>query len=83
MAEIRLLTVHLLGTFRIAADGREMESFNHARLQELVAYLLMQCGAPVSRLHLAVLLWSDTTEQQARTHLRRVLHHFCRQELLI
>jgi len=35
-------------------------------LQELVAYLLMQCGAPVSRQHLAFLLWPDTTEKQAR-----------------
>jgi len=54
MAETRTLTVHLLGAFRIAADGREMESFNHAHLAgtgRLLAYAVRRTSlAPASRL---------------------------------
>lgn len=78
MAKHSTLTISLLGAFQIAVDGREVESFNHARLQELAAYLLVQCGAPVSRRHLAFLLWPDSTEKQARTNLRNLWHRLRR-----
>ena len=78
MAKHSTLTISLLGAFQIAVGGREVESFNHARLQELAAYLLVQCGAPVSRQHLAFLLWPDSTEKQARTNLRNLWHRLRR-----
>ncbi len=39
-----------------------------------MAYLLLQRGKPVSRQHLAFLFWPETSEGQARTNLRNLLH---------
>jgi DNA-binding SARP family transcriptional activator/tetratricopeptide (TPR) repeat protein len=41
----------------------------------LLAYLALHGGAPQTRRHLAGLFWPDSTEAQARTNLRRELHH--------
>ena len=45
-----------------------------ARLQSLLAYLVLHRDAPQQRQHLAFLFWPDTTEAQARTNLRQLLH---------
>ena len=44
-------------------------------MQAFLAYLLLHAGSPVSRQQLAFLFWPDTTEPQARTNLRQLLHH--------
>jgi DNA-binding SARP family transcriptional activator len=44
-------------------------------MQALLAYLLLHAGSSVSRQQLAFLFWPDTTEPQARTNLRQLLHH--------
>ncbi len=47
---------------------------NSSRLQALLAYLVLHRHAPQPRRHLAFLLWPDSTEAQARTNLRNLLH---------
>jgi DNA-binding SARP family transcriptional activator len=44
----------------------------------LLAYLLVHRRAPQRREHLAGLFWPDSPEAQARTNLRRELHHLRR-----
>lgn len=72
------LTIHLLGGFRITAGDQGVTSLEHARLQDLLAYLLLQRGRPVSRQHLAFLFWPDSPEKQARTNLRSLWHRLRR-----
>ena len=44
------------------------------RARSLLAYLLLHGPAPQPRERLAFLLWPDSTEAQARTNLRHLLH---------
>ncbi len=46
-----------------------------ARALALLAYLVTHPGTPQPRGHLADLLWPDSSSAQARTNLRRELHH--------
>jgi DNA-binding SARP family transcriptional activator/predicted ATPase len=68
------LRIRLLGEFKIVADNKLIPGFNAERPQSLLAYLLLHLHAPQSRQHLAFLLWPDSTECQARTNLRNLLH---------
>src|SRR5262249_57844900 len=68
------LHLHLLGDFRLSCDEAPVSTVNAPRLQALLAYLLLHREAPQARHHLAFLLWPDTTEAQARTNLRQLLH---------
>ncbi|MCC7357833.1 MAG: AAA family ATPase [Anaerolineales bacterium] len=45
-----------------------------ARLQSLLCYLVLHQDAPQMRRHLALVLWPDSLEAQARTNLRNLLH---------
>ena len=74
----RTLTKHLFGGFRITAGDQGVTNLEHARLQDLLAYLLLQRGRPVSRQHLAFLFWPDSGEKQARTNLRTLWHRLRR-----
>jgi DNA-binding SARP family transcriptional activator len=47
---------------------------DHPRLHVLLAYLVLHRHAPQARQHLAFLLWPNSTETQARTNLRGLLH---------
>ncbi len=51
-----------------------MTSVNSPRLQSLLAYLVLHRHAPQPRRYLAFLLWPDSSETQARTNLRNLLH---------
>src|SRR5215510_3164119 len=44
-------------------------------MQSLLAYLALHTGVLQPREHLAFLFWPDSTEAQARTNLRQLLHH--------
>jgi predicted ATPase/DNA-binding SARP family transcriptional activator len=68
------LHIHLLGDFRLNCDDAPVSTINAPRQQALLAYLLLHRDAPQPRHHLAFLLWPDTTEAQARTNLRQLLH---------
>jgi predicted ATPase/DNA-binding SARP family transcriptional activator len=68
------LHIHLLGEFRLTWGDAPISTINAPRLHALLAYLLLHRDAPQPRQHLAFLLWPDTTEAQARTNLRQLLH---------
>ncbi|MFQ6102175.1 MAG: ABC transporter substrate-binding protein [Anaerolineae bacterium] len=72
------LHIQLLGDCHLVHDGEPVTSVNTPRLQSLLAYLVLHREAPQSRQHLAFLLWPDSTEAQARTNLRKQLHHLRR-----
>jgi DNA-binding SARP family transcriptional activator len=69
-----ILDIHLLGDFHLLCDGVPLTSVNTARLQSLLAYLVLHRAAPQSRYYLAFLFWPDSSEAQARTNLRKLLH---------
>jgi len=75
LSQHRPLHVHLLGDFRLAHGEDPVTSVNTSRLQSLLAYLMMHRDAPQSRHHTAFLFWPDSTEAQALTNLRNLLHH--------
>ena len=68
------LRVQLLGDFRLSDGDQLLTSVNTSRLQALLAYLILHRDSPQSRKHLAFLFWPDTTEAQALTNLRNLLH---------
>jgi predicted ATPase/DNA-binding SARP family transcriptional activator len=71
---IPVLKLYLLGGFRLLADEAAVMAINTPRLQSLLAYLVLHRHAPHPRSHLAFLFWPDSTEAQARTNLRYLIH---------
>src|SRR5262245_32392936 len=70
-----LLHVQLLVEFCLTDGDPIVKTLSSPRLQSLLAYLLLHRHAPQSRNHLAFLFWPDSTEAQAQTNLRQLLHH--------
>jgi len=68
------LHIYLLGDFRLVYGEQLVTSVSSPRLQSLLVYLILHRGSPQSRQHLAFLLWPDSSEPQARTNLRYLLH---------
>ena len=68
------LQVQLFGRFHLAVDGRSVDRPATARLQSLLAYLLLHADAPQSRAHLSFSFWPDASESNARNNLRQLLH---------
>jgi DNA-binding SARP family transcriptional activator/predicted ATPase len=75
-AAVMLTTLHvqLLGDFRLVYGDELVRGVNTARLQSLLAYLVLHRDAPQARQHLAFLFWPDSTEAQSRNNLRQALH---------
>ncbi len=71
---IPTLHIHLLGDFLLISGDTPVTTVNFARLQSLLAYLVLHRSAPQDRSHLAFLLWPDSTEAQAHTNLRKLLY---------
>jgi DNA-binding SARP family transcriptional activator/predicted ATPase len=69
-----VLQVRLLGQFRLTVDDQPVDRPTTARLQSLLAYLLLHAGAPQSRASLAFAFWPDASEANARNNLRQLLH---------
>jgi len=67
------LRMHLLGDFSLLSGDVPVTTMNVARLQSLLAYLVLHRTAPQARSHLAFLLWPDSAEAQARSNLRKLL----------
>ena len=67
------LRVRLLGPpdFRLGEHPLPVAS---ARVRSLLAFLLLRRDIPHARQSLAFLLWPDSTESQALTNLRHLLH---------
>src|ERR671925_1535759 len=77
-AEAPILHVRLLGGVDLRLGEVQVPPLDSARAESLLAYLLLHRDAPQQRQHLAFLLWPDSSEPQARTNLRHVLHNLRR-----
>jgi len=67
------LHLQLLGTFSLRRDDQPVPGVDQPRVQQLLAYLILQRTAPISRQQLAFAFWPDTTDQQALKNLRTLL----------
>jgi DNA-binding SARP family transcriptional activator/predicted ATPase len=72
-----ILHIELLGHFTLSYRDQPVRDLSTMRLQSLLAYLVLN-PVPQPRQHLAFLFWSESTEAQARTNLRREYHHLRR-----
>src|SRR5581483_6518922 len=72
------MTIKLFGNLRISHAGHLITSVNTNRLQSLLAYLILHGETPQPRERLAFVLWPASSESQARTNLRQLLHHLKR-----
>ena len=70
--------IRLLGELDLRQGGGASQPLGSARAESLLAYLILHRDAPMPRERLAFLLWPDSTEAQARTNLRHVLHNLRR-----
>jgi DNA-binding SARP family transcriptional activator len=68
------LSVRLFGELELQLGDVRLPRLDLARARSLLAYLLLNRDAPQSRERLAFLLWPDSTESQARTNLRHLIH---------
>ena len=68
-----LLRIQLLGGFNLVYDDAPVIGFNSARLQSILAYLILHADSPQSRQQVSFLLWPDTSESQARNNLRQFI----------
>lgn len=68
------MRIRLFGRFDLGFDGAAIPPLESARAESLIAYLLLEGTSATSRRRLAFLLWPDSTEAQAQTNLRHVLH---------
>jgi len=66
------LHIRLLGGFDLIYRDAPVVGVNTARLQSLLAYLILHTGSPQSRQHVAFLLWPDSPESHAVTRRVRV-----------
>jgi DNA-binding SARP family transcriptional activator len=73
-----MLHARLLGGVELRLGEGDPVRLESARAESLLAYLLMHRDALQQRRHLAFTLWPDSTESQARTNLRHVLHNLRR-----
>jgi DNA-binding SARP family transcriptional activator len=64
--------VRLLGTIQIEKEGISTRDFESRKTLALLGYLVGQ-DQPVSRSHLAGLLWGDKSEASGRRNLGREL----------
>lgn len=67
-----MLDIKLLGRFGVALDGRPV-AIPSRPAQLLLAYLLLNAGAPQPREELADILWPDSSIDNARANLRHAL----------
>jgi DNA-binding SARP family transcriptional activator len=68
------LQIKLFGDFHIIYAGESVGSLYTARMQALLACLLVHSGAAQSRQQVAFLLWPDTPESNAHNNLRQLLY---------
>jgi DNA-binding SARP family transcriptional activator len=67
------LHIRLFGALDLRLGDAPL-ALESARAESLLAFLLLQRDAPQSRRAIAFQLWPDSTEAQALTNLRHVLH---------
>lgn len=69
-----MLYIRLLGAFQLTYNGQPYTAVQSVCLQAMLAYLALRAGTAQTRRHLAFLFWPDSTEEQAHTNLRKLLH---------
>jgi DNA-binding SARP family transcriptional activator len=69
-----VLHIELFGSPRVTWGEQPIFALCQGRLQVLLAYLVIHGRESVSREHLAFTLWPDSSESQARTNLRQLVH---------
>jgi DNA-binding SARP family transcriptional activator/predicted ATPase len=72
------IRIELLGTLRFTFGQNLITSVNTNRVRSLLAFLVLHSEAVQSREQLASLIWPESTEAQARTNLRQLLHNLRR-----
>jgi DNA-binding SARP family transcriptional activator/predicted ATPase len=72
------MRISLFGNLRISVEGQVVTAINTNRLHSLIAYLILHGDTPQPRERLAFMLWPGSSESQARTNLRQLLHHLKR-----
>ncbi len=68
------LQIRLLGRLSVSFAGQPALGFRAARLQSLLAYLVLRSDTPQPRAQLAFTFWPDASESAARNNLRQLLH---------
>ncbi len=68
------LDVRLLGGTRIRVGGEPLEALRSGRARSLLAFLILHADVAHARPRLAFEYWPDSTEAQAQTNLRNVVH---------
>ncbi|MBB4898697.1 ATP-binding protein [Streptomyces griseomycini] len=71
---MREVVVRVLGRFRMGPAGGPPWRPASARAESLLGYLVLHRDEPQPRGRLAGLLWPESSEAQARTNLRHLLH---------
>ncbi|WP_248924748.1 AAA family ATPase [Paenibacillus hamazuiensis] len=65
----------LLGSLKITFDGEDLTlAVPGGKAKLLLAYCILSSDVPLSRKQIAFDFWPDTTEKQALTNLRKLLH---------
>jgi predicted ATPase/DNA-binding SARP family transcriptional activator/Tfp pilus assembly protein PilF len=72
------LRIQLLADFGLTYGESPVTGVRSARLQSLLAYLLLHRAVPQSRHHVAFVFWPDLTEAQAHNNLRNLLYRLRR-----
>lgn len=72
------LHIQLLGGFLLVEDDAPVTTLHAPRLQALLCLLILTRDTPTSRQHLAFCLWPNSSEAQAQTNLRNLLHQLRR-----
>lgn len=68
------LDIRLLGGLQVRLGGEVLEVPRSGRARALLALLVLHAGVPCERRRLAFEFWPDSSESQARTNLRNLLH---------
>ncbi|HPH97375.1 MAG TPA: AAA family ATPase [Anaerolineaceae bacterium] len=69
-----MLSIYLLGQPHLSWNGEALAFNAPPRTLPLLAYLLIHRNQVLDRLQVAMQIWPDVSEQDARTNLRRHLH---------
>ncbi|MFN8491643.1 MAG: BTAD domain-containing putative transcriptional regulator [Caldilineaceae bacterium] len=68
------LTLHFFGGFQAWLDDKPFADFRSGRVQNLLAYLVLEAKQPHPRTTLAALFWPDEPESAAKQNLRQALY---------
>ena len=68
------LQIKLFGELNLSVDGTSIKGVKSERLQALLAYILLHRNASLSRQQVAIHLWPEVSDTEAKGNLRRRLH---------